>query len=470
MAPSFTTAALARVLLAVHVELRANEQVLNSLNVFPVPDGDTGTNLRATFDAALDAAAPAANASVTPCDVLASLTRGAQGNSGVIMAEYVRGFLRGLGVLTSDPSAEFDGADLVRALVDGAAAARGAVAEPVEGTMLSVAQAAAEVVTAMESQTNADDQAPDVARVAEAASEAARAAVARSPEQLAVLADSGVVDAGGAGLAIVLECLARVATGRSGLPRAQSRPWLDGRRPSAMVAAGGCRVTAAGPAFEVVGVVEGMNEARAEALRVALARVGESVVVAGGAEIHRVHVHTNSVLETITVMREAGRVTRPVVTRFEGAVEALADVGVICQDQVVLSWAGALGARVGVPDAHSAEGAAREGVRVLADMPGHAGALTDSLVALLAEMDRILLGDLGESVQVFQAHSWRAARDLVELHVPESDHVTVCLAPDADLTRGAGLVERIRDIVGEDAAQVLRLDTGALVQLGVHRG
>lgn len=470
MAQGFTAATLARVLLAAHVELRANEQVLNSLNVFPIPDGDTGTNLRVTFDAALEAVSRAEDVSVAPDDVLTALTRGAQGNSGVIMAEYVRGFLRGLGLLSSDPSAEFDGDALVRAFVAGDAAARDAVADPVEGTMLTVARAAAEAAETMGATSRAAGVKSDIVRVAQEAGDAARAAVSRSSEQLPVLADSGVVDAGGAGLALVLECLARVVAGRSGLPRAQARPWLVGRKPSAMLAAGGCRIAATGPAFEVVSIVEGLSEAQAVTLRRALADVGDSVVVAGGAQIHRVHVHTDAVLAAITVMREAGRLAQPVVTRFEGPVEALGAVLVICRDEAVRSWAGALGAREAACAGRASAEAARAGDRVLADAPGHEGAVTDSLVGLLAEIDRIVIGDLGESVEVLQAHSWRAARDLVELHVPDSEHVTVCLAPDADLTRGAKLFDRIGDIVGGDSVQLLRLDAGALVQLGVHHG
>ena len=476
MTTTLTLASLARVLVAARAELAASETILNSLNVYPVPDGDTGTNMRATLEAGLraveelDPGARTARSALR--QVLGAITREAQGNSGVILSEYVRGFVGALGALPPDGVDEavalgLDGDALARALHSGASSARGAVDNPVEGTMLSVAEAAAVAASHARSEAVHSGETPQVDDVAQAAFDGAKLALSRSPQQLAVLAEAGVVDAGGAGLAIVLECLSRVASGRHGLPRASERSWLPRAEARSVRSEGGCQVTSDGPAFEVMGVIEGLTDEVAASLRSRLTEVGDSVVVAGGDGIHRLHVHTDLPLVAVSHARDAGSVNNIAVTRFAGGLDTVSDVVVVAQDEAVQRYARSLGAavsqRIAEPDYGS--------TLVLADRgtPGD-GARSHSLVTLLAGLDAAATGfDADEEIEVLQAGTWRAARDLVHSHFEGAEVVTACIAPDAEPAAAEQFVtflEAEAERVGAEL-DLLRLRSGFLVQLGV---
>lgn len=476
MTTTLTLASLARVLVAARAELAASETILNSLNVYPVPDGDTGTNMRATLEAGLraveelDPGARTARSALR--QVLGAITREAQGNSGVILSEYVRGFVGALGALPPDGVDEavalgLDGDALARALHSGASSARGAVDNPVEGTMLSVAEAAAVAASHARSEAVHSGETPQVDDVAHAAFDGAKLALSRSPQQLAVLAEAGVVDAGGAGLAIVLECLSRVASGRHGLPRASERSWLPRAEARSVRSEGGCQVTSDGPAFEVMGVIEGLTDEMAASLRSRLAEVGDSVVVAGGDGIHRLHVHADLPLVAVSHARDAGSVINIAVTRFAGGLDTVSDVVVVAQDEAVQCYARSLGAAVSERIAEPDNGS----TLVLADRgtPGD-GARSHSLVTLLAGLDAVATGfDADEEIEVLQAGTWRAARDLVRSHFEEAEVVTACIAPDAERAAAEQFVtflEAEAERVGAEL-DLLRLRSGFLVQLGV---
>ncbi|MFB9463019.1 DAK2 domain-containing protein, partial [Streptomyces cinereospinus] len=192
---------------------RAREEI-DAINVYPVADGDTGTNLYLTVESAAAAveaafAAHEVDAAGSGCPSLAEAARamahgaliGARGNSGTILAQLLRGMAQ---VLAADAgNARADGPGLRLALRRAADAARQAVAHPVEGTVLSVASAAADAAGGAEG---------DCGTVARAAYEGARAALAATPGQLAVLERAGVVDAGGRGLVAVLAALVETFT------------------------------------------------------------------------------------------------------------------------------------------------------------------------------------------------------------------------------------------------------------------
>lgn len=184
---------------AAGANLERHAEAINALNVFPVPDGDTGKNMLLTMQAALAAIHAAADEGTTGTGPLAAkLARGAmmgsRGNSGVILSQILRGFARGLG---DRPT--FGGAELVVALREAAATAYRAVQQPVEGTMLTVIRVAAESAEA----AAATD--PALLAVLDAALAGARDALARTPELLARLREAGVVDAGGQGVVTLLE-------------------------------------------------------------------------------------------------------------------------------------------------------------------------------------------------------------------------------------------------------------------------
>jgi hypothetical protein len=229
---------------------------------------------------------------------------GARGNSGVIVAQLLRGIAD---TLATQP--RVGGRALAEALAAGAKASYAAVAEPVEGTILSVAGAAAQAATAAAAAPTADD----LVGVCRAAAEAAAAALARTPQQLPVLAAAGVVDAGGRGLVVLLDALVAAVAGEAAGVTAGEAPAQ--RAPAAATA-----LREAGTsqyAYEVQYLLEAGDEAVAR-LRAALGRLGDSLVVVGtGDGTWNVHVHVNEVGAAIEAGVVAGRPYQISVTRFE---------------------------------------------------------------------------------------------------------------------------------------------------------
>lgn len=183
--------------------LQRHRDVINALNVFPVPDGDTGTNLLLTMRAGLETCAESAVADLgQSCDKLSDgMFWGARGNSGVILSQFFKGFSAALaGVGGGRPS------DLSQAFAQAADAAYQAVGQPVEGTMLSVIRAVSQAVEQAHSDANIDcvgDANISIGSVWETAFVSAKAAMALTPTQLPVLAEAGVVDAGGLGMVAI---------------------------------------------------------------------------------------------------------------------------------------------------------------------------------------------------------------------------------------------------------------------------
>ena len=193
---SISSEDLRRILAQGRRALEENVEAINALNVFPVPDGDTGTNMLLTMKAIEDEP-PATGGSIAPGSVTAmarGALLGARGNSGVIFAQFFQGFARGL-----DGLDRFGAEDLAKALTEGSAAAYKAVGNPVEGTMLTVIREMSE--------TARQEAGPgvDVAELWDAVCQAARQSVARTPNLLPVLREAGVVDAGGLGLSVIME-------------------------------------------------------------------------------------------------------------------------------------------------------------------------------------------------------------------------------------------------------------------------
>ncbi|HEU4676899.1 MAG TPA: DAK2 domain-containing protein [Motilibacteraceae bacterium] len=278
---------------------RAREEI-DALNVYPVPDGDTGTNLYLTVDAAaqaLDALPADAGLAETLQTMARGALLGARGNSGIILSQLLRGVATGLsaGPRTGDGERAGGAERLAAALRRAAELGYEAVARPVEGTMLTVARAAAEGA-----------RGGTLAEVVGAAADAAREALARTPEQLEVLRLAGVVDAGGRGLTVLLDALVGVVTGvavTGGPPAA--RP--DHPRPP--------QQTADGPAFEVMYLLDAPDDA-VEPLRAALEPLGDSLVVVGGDGLWNVHVHVDDVGAALEAGIDAGRPYRIKVTHF----------------------------------------------------------------------------------------------------------------------------------------------------------
>ncbi len=275
--------------------LEANVDEINALNVFPVPDGDTGSNMLATVRAALAEAeilGPDATAERVAAAAAFGALMGARGNSGVITSQILRGISEGLG-----GKARFNTLDLANALDLGTKAAYGAVAKPVEGTILTVIReaSAAAVRTA--------EQEPDLVAVLKATVVAAERAVAKTPSLLQILKDAGVVDSGGQGLLRLFEGAERFVEGRLAerLTAVPARTAVAGPAPSGRPPSRLSVPAATNPDLEGGGAFgfETMFLARArpgqpldvEAIRAHLDAIGESVLVAGDGMAVKVHVH-----------------------------------------------------------------------------------------------------------------------------------------------------------------------------------
>jgi uncharacterized protein len=292
--------------------LRRHQHEIDELNVYPVPDGDTGTNLVLTLGSAYHALAPegasGSEEGAEPGALLHRMARGAllgaRGNSGVIVAQLLRGIAD---VLGQGPAA--GGRALADALTAAAKAAYAAVADPVEGTVLTVANAAALAATAADTD--------DLAAVVRTATREAAAALARTPDQLPALARAGVVDAGGRGLVVLLEALVEVVTGEAPAAPAPVRT-ARGARPVPREAG------SAEYAYEVQYLLDAPADA-VERLRATLAALGDSLVVVGAGgqpPVWNVHVHVNDVGAAIEAGIGAGRPHRIAVTRFADQVAA----------------------------------------------------------------------------------------------------------------------------------------------------
>jgi DAK2 domain fusion protein YloV len=351
--------------------LRRHQREIDDLNVFPVPDGDTGTNLVLTFTSAYEAvladgeAAEAVDANfgmhlgltltagVTGTNGAASRTEsevirlrrvlrcmargallGARGSSGVILSQLLAGLAD---ALSAAPRAR--GVEVAAALRQSADAGWAAVAEPVEGTVLSVARAAADAAEQALADAAAriddiDDEVrhPTLVAVCTAAAVGAAEALDRTPSQLEVLARAGVVDAGGRGLVVLLDALVGVVTGTARATAPLARVARDPKLMLVEREAGG-----PGQAYEVQYLLVADAPA-VDRLRARLVELGDALVIVGVGDpaaatdvpgvadtmVHNVHVHVNDVGAAIEAGIEAGRPFRISVVRFADQVSGRA--------------------------------------------------------------------------------------------------------------------------------------------------
>ncbi len=284
--------------------LEAHRAELDSLNVFPVPDGDTGTNLVLTqraVERALTAVETDAAASTgTVCGAIArAALLGARGNSGVILAQV-------LGALATTVSEGGDGGSFAEALRRASEEAYGAVSEPAEGTALTVLRDAAEAAVIGASGGR------DAAEQSDAALAQALATLARTPDMVPALARANVVDAGGLGIALLLDAL-RAAIRDAGLTVSVG--------PLGPVGARGLEAPATDQRFEVQFVLEAPDRA-IPALRDELRGIGDSLVVAGGGGLSSVHIHTNDPDAALRAGRRRGTTSQESVVSLEERIAA----------------------------------------------------------------------------------------------------------------------------------------------------
>ena len=258
--------------------LEANVEAVNALNVFPVPDGDTGTNMFLTLRTVVQEANNAPGSSIS--DVANAAARGAllgaRGNSGVIFSQFIRGLAS-----TFEGHVDADAALLAAAFIEGGSATYRAVSNPVEGTMLTVIRMTAEAMQA----ASVHDAA--ITNILDAGLVAAQEAVAKTPSQLPVLKAAGVVDAGGEGFALMLDGALRALRGEDVLAIVLELDGATGQVAPSFLDSVESEVYGFCTQFIISG--QGLDP---DKLRERVSVMAESTVVIGGESMVRVHAHT----------------------------------------------------------------------------------------------------------------------------------------------------------------------------------
>lgn len=272
--------------------LTVNRDEVDALNVFPVPDGDTGTNMLLTLQSAVDAIRECDDPDLAAVAKLAAhgALMGARGNSGVILSQIFRGVCTGIGA-----SRAVDGRGLAKAFRQGAEVAYRAVIKPTEGTMLTVAREAA---AAAEASAETTDALTDIVK---ATVEAAAVAVERTPEQLPILKQAGVIDAGGYGLQLILEGFLKRLKGEE--VASFQRPAIQHARPKTV------EEPAAGWGYCTEFIING-HELSVDEVRNEIQRHGESALIVGDDSAIKVHVHTQEPAVVIGYASRIGELSR----------------------------------------------------------------------------------------------------------------------------------------------------------------
>jgi DAK2 domain fusion protein YloV len=279
--------------------LERHQAAINALNVYPVPDGDTGTNMLLTMQSAYQAIheSPEEDVGTIAQKVAHGALMGARGNSGVILSQIFRGFARSL-----DEVAAFDAVQFAAALREAAAMAYKGVIKPVEGTILTVAREASEAaVTAAASSA-------DLTYILETVVREARDSVTRTPSLLPVLADAGVVDAGGQGLFIILEGMLRYSRGE--------RLTVDTELAAALDLHPLHLDSEEGYGYDIQFVIHG-ERLNVEEIRGVIASMGDCALVVGDSRAVKVHVHSPEPGTPINYGASVGSLSRVIVENMQ---------------------------------------------------------------------------------------------------------------------------------------------------------
>jgi DAK2 domain fusion protein YloV len=427
--------------------LEGHRASVDALNVFPVPDGDTGTNMALTLGAALrqaENAAPPTVGTVAEGAARGALM-GARGNSGVILSQLLHGFARAV-----RDQHHIGAAELAAGLSAAAEAARRSVTTPVEGTILTVATAAATAAAA------AAERGHDLVAVLDAALEETRAAVARTPEQLPILREARVVDAGAQGYLLVIEGAARYL---HGLPVSVDQPTAtDAALHMAHVAHGDdygyCTE------FAVVG-----PDLDLATIRDAVAQLGESTLVVGDEGLMHIHVHTADPGRVLSYAAPLGRLHQVKIESMQeqhdrfvaqagAAAPRTADgapPGAVEADRPPLVRQTAIPGRTGVVAVAPGEGLAAVFRSLGADIVVPGGqTMNPSTEELLTAIDTlpqhdVLLLPNNDNVLAAAAQARALSRKAVTIvptrTVPQGTAALVAYSPDRDAASNAAAME-----------------------------
>jgi DAK2 domain fusion protein YloV len=292
--------------------LRQHREALNRLNVYPVPDGDTGTNMTLTVEAVVAEVEAAESMEEVATALAHGALMGAQGNSGIILSQILRGLADAF-----RSAIDLGTAHLVDALDRASAAAYKSVGRPVEGTILTVLREAAEAAR--------DEDTPegeDLAELLHRVYRRAELSLRNTPELLPVLKEAGVVDAGGAGFLLLLVAFLEEVTG------------VDVVIPDAIFAAAAARIVSSSGVdtdksiadlrYEVMYLLHADDESTGDLLRDSWADLGDSVVVVGGGGVWNCHIHTDDIGPAVEAGIALGRPERIKITDLldQAATEA----------------------------------------------------------------------------------------------------------------------------------------------------
>jgi DAK2 domain fusion protein YloV len=285
--------------------LEQHRQEINDLNVFPVPDGDTGTNMLLTVRGAVEGVINSLENSAGKVSALAarSALLSARGNSGVLFSQILMGIARGL-----DGKIRFSPSEFAQALTLGAEKAYNTLVNPVEGTILTVMREAANAAH------QAAQQGANLARMMDEVVVGARAAIERTPELLPVLKEAGVVDAGGQGLYYVLEAMRSCA-------REESITTSVSEEQSTVAPLAEPKQEVYG--YEIQLIIRGQHLLVEEAQQ-QIGEMGESVLVVGGESLIRVHVHTPRPDRVLAYALDIGQVEDVDVVNLDEQVRSVA--------------------------------------------------------------------------------------------------------------------------------------------------
>jgi DAK2 domain fusion protein YloV len=269
---------------------------INLLNVYPVPDGDTGTNMSRTLDAVVTELETADHALESTCEAIShGSLMGARGNSGVILSQILRGLVTTLRTATPGSATK-----VAAALKAASVASYEAVLKPIEGTILTVVRETADAA-----QRAASDGAT-LAAMLHVARAAGRTALANTPEQLPVLKEAGVVDAGGAGFLLLMDAALHVVDGEPlPEPSEASGPSQEQLDAVSHRASASGEVDVSELRYEVMFLLN-IDDAKSKEFMQAWGKIGDSIVVVGGDGLYNCHVHTNDIGAAIEAPLELG--------------------------------------------------------------------------------------------------------------------------------------------------------------------
>ncbi len=286
------------------------KQAINDLNVFPVPDGDTGTNMSLTIQTAVNELKKSEPATVGEAAKITAgaLLRGARGNSGVILSLLFRGLSKSVKGLT-----DMDGAQLAAAMAEGVTTAYGAVMKPAEGTVLTVSRlAAARAVEAAQENSSAE-------YVLEQAIAAGYETLAQTIDMNPVLKKAGVVDAGGKGYLIILDGMLRALRGEA-LPQVEE----DGEKDQDKADFGALSLEDITFTYDTVFIVRKRDGVDIGPYRAYLDSIGDSLVIGEDDEAFKVHVHTDTPGEALTEAAKYGTLELAKIENMRTQAEELA--------------------------------------------------------------------------------------------------------------------------------------------------